>query len=175
MKKFEIGKTYFDRYACDHNAISTITVIGRSAKMITFERDGQTRRAKIYTDDGDEYIMPDHYSMACVYCAGREMVNGTPNDEITPAAEPEQGTAATTDAVVIMPGTMLTCNCGAMYPETSGIVVGFRDIPATPWTAAHTAAVVLWADKRLETVALADIHPRGWRTGHGSPIGIHTA
>lgn len=73
MKKFEIGKTYYDQYACDSTLYSTITVVRRTDKTITFERDGQTRRAKIYTDSEGEYIMPDHYSMACVYRACREL------------------------------------------------------------------------------------------------------
>ena len=45
MKQFEIGKTYFDTWACDSDSISTIKIVGRSAKMVTFERCGKTRRA----------------------------------------------------------------------------------------------------------------------------------
>ena len=74
MKQFEIGKTYFDTWACDSDSISTIKIVGRSAKMVTFERSGKTRRAKIYTDTNGEYIIPDHYSMACVYRAERELL-----------------------------------------------------------------------------------------------------
>lgn len=74
MKQFEIGKTYFDTWACDSDSISTIKIVGRSAKMVTFERNGKTRRARIYTDSHGEYIMPDHYSMACVYRAERELI-----------------------------------------------------------------------------------------------------
>ena len=74
MKQFEIGKTYFDTWACDTDTISTIKILGRSEKMVTFERNGKTRRAKIYTDSHGEYIMPDHYSMACVYRAERELL-----------------------------------------------------------------------------------------------------
>lgn len=74
MKQFEIGKTYYDTWACDSDSISTIKIVGRSAKMVTFERCGKTRRARIYTDSHGEYIMPDHYSMACVYRAERELL-----------------------------------------------------------------------------------------------------
>ena len=81
MKQFEIGKTYFDTWACDTDTISTIKIVGRSEKMVTFERNGKTRRAKIYTDSHGEYIMPDHYSMACVYRAERELIPEAPKAE----------------------------------------------------------------------------------------------
>ena len=78
MKQFEIGKTYFDTWACDTDTISTIKIVGRSEKMVTFERNGKTRRARIYTDSHGEYIMPDHYSMACIYRAERELIPEAP-------------------------------------------------------------------------------------------------
>ena len=78
MKQFEIGKTYYDRWACDSDSISTIKIVGRSEKMVTFERNGKTRRARIYTDANGEYIVPDHYSMACVYRAERELIPEEP-------------------------------------------------------------------------------------------------
>jgi hypothetical protein len=82
MKKFEIGKTYYATWICDSDSISTIKIVGRSAKMVTFERWGETRRARIYTDSNGEYITPDHYSMACVYRAERELL---PDDtEVNP-------------------------------------------------------------------------------------------
>ena len=84
MKQFEIGKTYFDTWACDSDSISTIKIVGRSAKMVTFERCGKTRRARIYTDSHGEYIMPDHYSMACVYRAERELLPEEPKTEQAP-------------------------------------------------------------------------------------------
>lgn len=81
MKQFEIGHTYYDTWACDSDSISTIKIVGRSAKMVTFERNGKTRRARIYTDSHGEYIMPDHYSMACVYRAERELLPEEPTAE----------------------------------------------------------------------------------------------
>lgn len=71
MKKFEVGHVYFDQYACDHETISTIKIIKRTPKTVVFERNGKTRRAKLYEDSNGEYIIPDHYSMACVYRAER--------------------------------------------------------------------------------------------------------
>ena len=84
MKQFEIGKTYYDTWACDSDSISTIKIVGRSEKMVTFERCGKTRRARIYTDSHGEYIMPDHYSMACVYRAERELLPEEPKAEQAP-------------------------------------------------------------------------------------------
>ena len=85
MKKFEIGHTYFDTWACDTDTISTIKIVSRSARYVTFERAGKTRRAKIHTDAHGEYIMPDRYSMACVYRAERELL---PEPEKVEEAQP---------------------------------------------------------------------------------------
>lgn len=85
MKQFEIGHTYYDTWACDSDSISAIKIISRSEKMVTFERAGKTRRAKIYTDSHGEYIMPDHYSMACVYRADRELIPEEPKTSENPA------------------------------------------------------------------------------------------
>lgn len=64
MKKFEIGKEYFDRSACNHDCIFTIKIIKRTEKTVTFERNGKTRRAKLFFDECGEYIIPERYSMA---------------------------------------------------------------------------------------------------------------
>lgn len=82
MKKFEVGHTYFDQYACDHETLSTIKIVKRTAKTVTFERHGKTRRAKLYEDCNGEYIIPDHYSMACVYRTERELLDEEPEQEV---------------------------------------------------------------------------------------------
>lgn len=82
MKKFEIGHTYFDRYACDYETLSVIKIVKRTAKTVVFERNGETRRALLREDSNGEYIIPDHYSVACVYRADSEIVDGVPNDEL---------------------------------------------------------------------------------------------
>lgn len=69
MKKFEIGKEYFDRSACNHDCIFTIKIIKRTEKTVTFERNGKTRRAKLFFDEHGEYIIPERYSMAPVFRA----------------------------------------------------------------------------------------------------------
>lgn len=58
MKKFEVGHVYFDQYACDHETLTTIKIIKRTAKTVTFERNGKTRRAKLYENADGEYIIP---------------------------------------------------------------------------------------------------------------------
>ena len=82
MKKFEVGHTYFDQYACDHETLSTIKIVKRTAKTVTFERHGKTRRAKLYEDCNGEYIIPDPSSMACVYRAARELLDEEPEQEV---------------------------------------------------------------------------------------------
>ena len=67
MKKFEIGKEYFDRSACNHDCIFTIKIIKRTEKTVTFERNGKTRRAKLFFDERGEYIIPERYSMVNLY------------------------------------------------------------------------------------------------------------
>lgn len=85
MKKFEIGKEYFDRSACNYDCIFTIKIIKRTEKTVTFERHGKTRRAKLFCDDRGEYIIPDRYSMAPVFRAECEV---QPEEEAPPRRNP---------------------------------------------------------------------------------------
>lgn len=103
MKTFEIGHTYFDTWACNSDAISTIKIVGRSAQFVTFERAGKTRRAKIYTDSHGEYITPDRYSMACVYRAERELL---PEPEPVEEAEPKPVTSYNVSADLLALGLL---------------------------------------------------------------------
>jgi hypothetical protein len=62
MTKFESGKTYTTRSACDQNCIFSVTVIGRTAKTIK-TADGKTLRIGQY--DNAEFVKPmGSYSMA---------------------------------------------------------------------------------------------------------------
>lgn len=76
MKQFEIGHTYQTRSACNHDCIFSIQVMKRTEKTVTYLYDGEVRRSKIMFDrySGNEYIMPDRYSMAPVFRAEREIV-----------------------------------------------------------------------------------------------------
>ena len=141
MKKFEIGKEYFDHSICNYDCVFTIKIIKRTEKTVTFERNGKTRRAKLFSDERGEYIIPDRYSMAPVFRAECEV---QPEEE--PAAE-ESAPAPTEDAarsisfdidqpadesaVVVMVGQRVECVCGACYPVQAGTVIGFESSPAT--------------------------------------------
>lgn len=158
MKTFEVGKKYYDTSACDHNCVFVVEIIKRTAQTVTFRRNGKERRAKIYTDGGGEYIVPDRYSMAPVFRACREYVEETP--------------AVTVLATV---GQRVVCNCGAMFPLIDGVIVGFADREATRWISAGTMAVIRWEDGRQEYKDLEKIHPMGWRSANGSPLGVFFA
>lgn len=47
MKRFEIGKTYTMRSACDHNCIWSYTVTGRTAQTITITDGKEVKRCRI--------------------------------------------------------------------------------------------------------------------------------
>lgn len=65
MLKFEVGKKYSSRAICNYNCIFEIEVTKRTAKSIAYKYEGKDRRSKInYDSDGNEYIVPDRYSMA---------------------------------------------------------------------------------------------------------------
>jgi len=186
MKKFEIGKEYFDTSACDHNCVFTIKIVKRTEKTVTFERNGKTRRAKLFSDERGEYIIPDRYSMAPVFRAEREIQP----EEDQPAAAEESAAAIVEDAapskivtisqpaddgtVIVMIGQRVECVCGACYPVQSGTVVGFYDEPAGRFTRGGVYALIRWDDRpsRPERVRLSDIHRRGWRSANGSPLGV---
>ena len=78
MSVFEVGKKYWDTSACDHNCVFTIEIIKRTDKTVTFRRRDKERRAKIYTDNNGEYIIPERYSMAPVFRACREVAEEAP-------------------------------------------------------------------------------------------------
>ena len=73
--KFEVGKTYSTRSACNHEMVYSWTVVRRTEKCVWLrERDGDKdvrRSVKVY-EDGIETIYPDgRYSMCPVLSADR--------------------------------------------------------------------------------------------------------
>lgn len=69
MKKFEIGKTYTMRSACDHNCIWAYTVTARTAQTITITDGKEVKRCRINKTISEyrnaETIYPlGRYSMA---------------------------------------------------------------------------------------------------------------
>ena len=183
MKKFEIGKEYFDTSACDHNCIFTIRIVKRTEKTVTFERDGETSRAKLFSDERGEYIIPDRYSMAPVFRAEREVQPEEPAEEPAPAPVAENAAPskivtisqpADDGTVIVMIGQRVECVCGACYPVQGGTVVGFYDEPAGRFTRGGVHALIRWDERpgKPERVRLSDIHRRGWRSANGSPLGV---
>ena len=74
MVKFEIGKTYSTRSACDHDCVFSFTVVARTAKRLTL-RDGRGNEfARGVSEwEGAETCLPlGRYSMAPVISADRE-------------------------------------------------------------------------------------------------------
>lgn len=179
MKTFEVGKKYYDTSACDHNCVFVVEIVKRTAKTVTFRRDGQERRAKIYTDRDGEYIIPERYSMAPVFRACREYVEA-PVEEVPASPDPisdfiPSGARPAQQPAAIMVGQPVVANCGAMFPLVAGVIVGFAEREATRWSAAATVAAIRWEDGRLEYRELGDIHPAGWRSSSGSPLGVFFA
>lgn len=188
MNKFEIGKEYFTRSICDSECVFSIKIIGRTAKTVSYEYMGESRRSKIRFDDSGEYIQPDRYSMAPTFRAEREV-----QAEEAPAAEKPAAPAPVADAapsnvitisqpadngtVIVMIGQRVECVCGAGYPVEGGTVIGFEDVPDGRFSRGGVFALIRWDDRpdRPERVRLSDIHRRGWRSASGSPLGVFVA
>ena len=186
MKKFEIGKEYYTRSICDHNCIFTVKIVKRTAKTVTFLRDGKEHRTKLFTDDHGEYIAPYRYSMAPTFHADHEVQR----EEEAPAAEESAPAPAVEDAapskivtisqpaddgsMILMIGQSVERNCGACFPVENGTVVGFIDVPDGLVIRGGVFALIRWDNypDRPERVRLSDIHRRGWRSVNGSPLGV---
>ena len=163
MATFEIGKKYFTTSACDHNCVFVVEIVKRTAKTVTFRRDGQKRRAKIYTDHDGEYIIPERYSMAPVFRASSEYLEAEEGEEIKDpvSAFIPQAVQPADHPGLVMVGQPVAGNWGAMYPLEAGVIVGFAEREATRWTPGATMAVIRWEDGRTSMEALEDIHPAG--------------
>lgn len=185
MKNFEIGKEYFARSACDHECIFKVKIVKRTAKTVTFLRDGKEHRTKLFTDDHGEYIAPYRYSMAPIFRAEHEVQQGedTTAEESFSAPVTEDATPskvvtishpADDRTVIVMIGQRVECVCGAYYPVEGGTVVGFCEEPAGGFTRGGVYALIRWDSRqdRPERVRLSDIHRRGWRSACGSPLGV---
>lgn len=185
MNTFEIGKEYSTRSICDYDCIFTIKITGRTAKTVTYEYMGETRRSKIRVDEFGEFIRPDRYSMAPIFhaketsapeslSAAKETV--PPVSSQTASATPSNvvmiSQPADTGSLIVAIGQRVECVCGACYPIKSGMVVGFIDLP---FGGVH--ALIRWDDRPgvLDRVRPADIHRRGWRSSNGSPLGVFIA
>ncbi len=69
--KFEIGKTYQTRSACDHDCIFSIEVTARTEKTVTVKIHNRVKRCKITLRDGVETCAAlGTYSMSPTFRAG---------------------------------------------------------------------------------------------------------
>ena len=66
MKKFETGRTYTMRSACDHECIWSYKVTNRTAQTVTLMDDhGKQSKCRISMDNSGELVRPlGRYSMA---------------------------------------------------------------------------------------------------------------
>lgn len=74
MRKFEVGKTYQTRSACDYDCIFSYTVISRTERSVTLETNrGTVRRGvKPNYDKTAEMCLPEgRYSMCPVITADK--------------------------------------------------------------------------------------------------------
>ena len=72
IAKFETGKTYTTRSACDYECIFEMKVLSRTEKSLKVLVDGKEKRVKVRVgfDQVDEYVLPyGSYSMAPCFTA----------------------------------------------------------------------------------------------------------
>lgn len=183
MFTFEIGHKYYDTSACDHNCIFTIEIVKRTAKTVTFLRDGKERRTKLFCDGRGEYIIPDRYSMAPVFRAEYEFQPEEASADVEEASAVESASPskvvtisqpADDGSMIVIVGQRVERICGACFPPENGTVAGFIDVPDGLVIRGGVFALIRWDDtpNRLERVRLSDIHRRGWRSVNGSPLGV---
>ena len=189
LPKFEVGKTYATRSICDHECIFEIKIISRTAKTVTYDYMGETRRSKIHEDSDGEFIRPDRYSMAPTFRAGRDEVveESAKAEPVAESAVAENPAApsnivhisqyAEENTVIVMVGQRVEAFCGAGHPMDYGTVIGFESVPDGKFSRGGVYALIRWDDRpeRLHRTEVSEIHRRGWRSAGGSPIGVFVA
>ncbi len=71
MTQFEIGKEYTTRSICDNNCVFSITITGRTAKTVSYNYLGRSRRSVLHVYLFGYWIQPDRYCMAPPFRASR--------------------------------------------------------------------------------------------------------
>lgn len=75
--QFQIGHTYYDRSACDHECVFFFMILARTAKTITFTYRNETKKRGIYIANGVECFRPfGTYSMCAIVNADSRMEGG---------------------------------------------------------------------------------------------------
>lgn len=75
MKKFEVGKSYTMRSACDHNCVWVYTVTARTAATVTITDGKETKRCRIskWSRDCEEVLPLGSFSMCPILAASSEV------------------------------------------------------------------------------------------------------
>ena len=162
MKTFEIGKTYYYRFACSSDTIVKCTVTKRTAKTITFTDDcGETMTRRIYISDDAGKVSVEHYSMAPTLSAARtvealeeaEKKAQAAKEEAEKKAEEERKTARETTQKVTESAIALYT---AMHPVKEGkptVKIGKSEMRGLPGCFEEYIEVSLQAaDKILGTL-----------------------
>jgi hypothetical protein len=70
--QFQVGRTYFDRSACDHDCIFSFAILARTAKSVTVNVHGKTVRRGLSIWNGVEQFKPfGSYSMCAIIGADK--------------------------------------------------------------------------------------------------------
>jgi len=74
---FQVGHTYYDRSACDHECVFEFTILSRTAKTVTItSRHDKAVKRGLSVYDGVENFKPfGTYSMCTIVSADKEVVS----------------------------------------------------------------------------------------------------
>lgn len=162
VAKFEVGKSYYYRFAGDSDLVVTVTVVKRTAKTITIIDDDKQLTRKIYILDGAEHVAIAHYSMAPTLDATRTQEALEASQKAAEAKkaeeerkeEEERKTARETTAKVVEGAIALYT---AMHPLQEGVttyaVIGSSEMRGLPGCSGDSLKVsIKAADKILGTL-----------------------
>lgn len=75
VKRFEVGKTYYTRSACNYDCIYDMKVLSRTEKTLRVFEGGQEKTLRIKIWDNEEIVKPDGtYSMCPIMRASRDYI-----------------------------------------------------------------------------------------------------
>jgi hypothetical protein len=95
--KFEVGRTYATRSACNWDCVFEFTVISRTAKQVTFSgTNGETNRRGVYVQDGREFCKPHGTHSMCPVLDAMEddLIEGGIRSEVEAKARREAAAPA---------------------------------------------------------------------------------
>lgn len=84
--RFKVGQTYSTRSICDHDCIFSFTITKRTAKTVSFLKDGREVRKGLGIYDGKEQFSPHgSYSMSAVISADDKDLSGVNRQKVEEA------------------------------------------------------------------------------------------